>query len=494
MKKTTVSPLFKSGLFCWLRPVVKSQLRNRDYHCFAEDLECLSSLLISSGLESLAGDLSSADSGCAGRRDRGIFALRVVLLQHWLGFPSYREYSRQLAGNALLQDFCGLWRLDGKIGLTSKSTLGRCHGHFSAEQWELLHVKLTEVLSDGEGARRCDLVSSLSTAVAQMDSTCLEANIHFPTDWVLLKDVSVSLLSGVKRIRTSGIVCRMPESVEQLSRQMNVICMQMSQLRRKADAARLRKGCLRQMKRLLQRISGHARRHRDALQIRGSDHGWSPARRDRLLERMDWHLQQLPEVIHQAHERIIGGRKLPRDKKILSIHDPDLQVIVRGKASGEVEFGNSLFIVENSLGYILDYQFDRAFPQPEPVKLQNSIERMHNNGLCPDAVVADRGFDCKKTDDFLHHKAIVNLVIPKNPQTLSEKLQDPCLAFWIHRRGRIEARISIVKNHANSRVCRAKGFSHRAQWVAVTIVAHNLRWVIRKLLINKKSIAPPKAA
>ncbi len=358
----------------------------------------------------------------------------------------------------------------------------------------ILHMKLTGVLSNEEGSRRCDLVSALSTAVAQMDSTCLEANIHFPTDWVLLKDVSVSLLLGVKRIRTSGIVCRMPESVEQLSRQMNVVCMQMSQLRRKADAARLRKGCLRQMKRLLQRIGGHARRHRDALRMRGLDHGWSQPRRDSLLERMDRYLGLLPKVIHQAHERIIGGRQVPRQQKILSIHDPDLQVIVRGKASGEVEFGNSLFIVENSLGYILDYQFEQDFPQAEPVKLQNSIERMHKSGLCPDAVVADRGFDCRKTDRFLQRKAIVNIVIPKNPRKLSEKLQDPCLAFWIHRRGRVEARISTVKNHASGRVCRAKGFLHRSQWVGATIVAHNLRWVVRKLLINKKTLAPPKAA
>jgi hypothetical protein len=320
-----------------------------------------------------------------------------------------------------LQDFCGLWRLDGKVGLTSKSTLERCQRHFSAQQWELLHMKLTGVLSNEEDSCRCDLVSALSTAVAQMDSTCLEANIHFPTDWVLLKDVSLSLLLGVKRIRTSGIVCRMPESVEQLSRQMNVVYMQMSQLRRKADAARLRKDCLRQMKQLLQRIGGHARRHRDALRMRGLDHGWSQPRRDSLLERMDRYLGLLPKVIHQAHERIIGGRQVPRQQKILSIHDPDLQVIVRGKA-------------------------------------------------------------------------IVNIVIPKNPRKLSEKLQDPCLAFWIHRRGRVEARISTVKNHASGRVCRAKGFLHRSQWVAATIVAHNLRWVVRKLLINKKTLAPPKAA
>jgi hypothetical protein len=117
--------------------VEKWPLRNVDYRAFCGELDSLSKLLVSSGVESFAGALSMGDSGCPRRRDRGIFALRVVLLQHWLGFPSYREYSRQLAGNVVLQDFCGLWRLDGKVGLTSKSTLERCQRHFSARQCPL---------------------------------------------------------------------------------------------------------------------------------------------------------------------------------------------------------------------------------------------------------------------------------------------------------------------------------------------------------------------
>jgi hypothetical protein len=46
-------------------------------------------------------------------------------------------------------------------------------------------------------------------------------------------------------------------------------------------------------------------------------------------------LKQLPAAIEQAHERIIGERPVPNTKKILRVYEPD----VRGKASGEVEFG-----------------------------------------------------------------------------------------------------------------------------------------------------------
>ncbi|MCZ6765769.1 MAG: hypothetical protein O7D32_02430 [bacterium] len=53
-----------------------------------------------------------------------------------------------------------------------------------------------------------------------IDSTCLEANIHFPTDWVLLK--------AAKLIRKAGLRHRMPQGPEDYARQMNELCMRMA--------------------------------------------------------------------------------------------------------------------------------------------------------------------------------------------------------------------------------------------------------------------------
>ena len=70
---------------------------------------------------------------------------------------------------------------------------------------------------------------------------------------------------------------------------------------------------------------------------------------------MDEKLEQLPKVIEQAHERIIGERQIANKKKILSAHDPDIDVIVRGKAGASVEFGNELLLGESAGGLIVDY-------------------------------------------------------------------------------------------------------------------------------------------
>ena len=75
-----------------------------------------------------------------------------------------------------------------------------------------------------------------------------------------------------------------------------------------------------------------------------------------MIGRIDEQLDLLPQVIlEQAHERIIGGRLVKNEKKILSAYEGDIAVIVRGKAGAQTEFGNELFIAESPGGMLIDY-------------------------------------------------------------------------------------------------------------------------------------------
>lgn len=49
-----------------------------------------------------------------------------------------------------------------------------------------------------------------------------------------------------------------------------------------------------------------------------------------------------PAAIKQAHERIIGGRRIANEDKILRIYDNEVNVIKCGKAGASVEFCNKL--------------------------------------------------------------------------------------------------------------------------------------------------------
>ena len=80
------------------------------------------------------------------------------------------------------------------------------------------------------------------------ESTCLRANIHFPVDWVLLRDAAHPLMKATGLIRRAGLKQRMPQEPLRFLGNMNKLTMAMSANRRQPDAKKRRKQVLRQMK------------------------------------------------------------------------------------------------------------------------------------------------------------------------------------------------------------------------------------------------------
>lgn len=108
-------------------------------------------------------------------------ALRCTILWHLLG-ESFRGMSMGLAECQMFQLFCKLDDFE-KMHIPSRSTLHNYEHWLSQEQIIFVLEKLTVALSDEEKAEKMRLEVALKMEVAYMDTTCLEANIHFPTDW-----------------------------------------------------------------------------------------------------------------------------------------------------------------------------------------------------------------------------------------------------------------------------------------------------------------------
>lgn len=423
-----------------------------------------------------------------------IYAVRAELLRHVLGLPGFESFSITLAGSDLFADFCGCRTIEG-IRWTSKSSLHRASLLFTDAQLRELNTLLVQAAGNREYCPQLGLSAPEDLSVCLIDSTCLPANIHFPVDWLLLRDVSVTLLKAVELIRAKGLVQRMPERPKTLMRSMNKLCIAMTHSGRKAGSKKARKAVLRQMKHLLRRIGAHAQRHRELLDLQYAQTTLSRGQAERILTRMDEKLELLPKVIEQAHERIIGERPVKNAEKILSAHEADIDVIVRGKAGAQVEFGNELFIAESGGGMIIDYRlYGKAAPS-EPKKMLESVERqqaLHVEAALK-ALVGDRGFDAKQPALDLARQGIANHICPKNPHALAEQLREPQFARWQTRRGATEARIAIIKNHGGGRVWRAKGLVHRRLAVGWSVLAHNFSWASRQVA-NQAIEAPPKAA
>ena len=408
---------------CLLRPALTVVDRCLDYDNFRATIDRIDRLLIDSEVESQAIELALEGwqpMGLKARRQRASFAikaLRMDTLGHLLGGISFRHLSRALGSSDLLADFCRVRQIDGIRGI-SKSTLERASKFFSEEQLRALHRTLTEVVGDALLARQVGLDKPIDTTICLIDGTCLEANIHWPTDWVLLKDVAGTLLKAIRLIREkAGVRHRMPIEPEPLARQMNRLCIQMTHSRRRKDSARQRKGILRQMKKLLKRIGEHARSHRELLQACWEQSDYSEKQVQQILARMERMSEQIPVVIKQAPERIIGGRQVKNAEKVLSVYELDVQVIVRGKAGQEVEFGNTLFLGESVEGYLLDWKLYGSRTPSENEQMQESLQRQNRFNLEEPiaAMCADRGFASQRARRQLAQEGIYDALCPRDP-------------------------------------------------------------------------------
>ena len=351
---------------------------------------------------------------------------------------------------------------------------------------EKLHLWQSDFLVDEKKFCGIGLNNAMDSRELFIDNTCAKANIHFPVDWVLLRDGARSLLSAIKTIRNQGLKHRMIEPSELMSK-MNKLCISMTQTRRKKDSKKRRKKILRDMKKLSHCIRKHAERYRALLIKRREETDWSEAQAEQVINRIDNILNQLPAAINQAHERIIGERQISSEEKILSLYDPDAHVIVRGKSGSEVEFGQGLLLTEQKDGLIVDWKLFQDQPKADSVLLKETIKRIQTHYGDITSIAGDRGFHSKDNDNFLKQNNILNAICPKNIDLMQKKLSDQKFLELQKRRSQTEARIGIFKNVFLGRPIKSKGFLHRKIKVTWCVVTHNLWVIARKALADEKS-------
>ena len=200
-----------------------------------------------------------------------VYALRAELLRQMLGAPTFVPYSVTLSTAICSQTS---WMLRSMASVGIKEHLQRA-STFLIRRSCRLNVALVELLGGRDGTRRS--IQSSRRLVRVLDRlTCLEANIHFPVDWVLLKDVALTLLKALQLIRKEGGTgCLTKQKVHPADEPaVHRDDAQPSQKSRK-----MRKKVLRKMKKLLLRIRDHARRHRDLLEARQEDTRYSTTAR-----------------------------------------------------------------------------------------------------------------------------------------------------------------------------------------------------------------------
>lgn len=94
----------------------------------------------------------------------------------------------------------------------SKSTLQDYADWLPIEKMQSILKALTAAVKDKNKAQIIGLEQEMDMSMAWVDSTCLKANIHFPADWVLLRDAVRTLVASILTIRRHGLKNRIKGS------------------------------------------------------------------------------------------------------------------------------------------------------------------------------------------------------------------------------------------------------------------------------------------
>ena len=469
-----------------LPPVLPTIEGNVDYRDLRDQFLRIDALLVSSDLETqmLQKDLENWQRDHQGLSPRAQQtrllhaqrALRCNIARDLLHL-GFRDFAARVADSPLLQYFCHLGEVDG-VSVPSKSTLERYDKWWAEAQVREVVGKL--LAQGAAGPAKLHLPEAIDLESAFLDTTCLCAHIHYPVDWVLLRDATRTLMKAVRRIRDQGLKHRMEEP-ERFMNRVNKLCIEMTHAGNKADSQRHRKKTLRKIDKLVGTVRGHARRYRDLLQQNWAQTDWTHAQAQQVIDGMDNVLQQLPKAREQARQRILRGEAVANEDKILSLYEPDVHVIVRKKAGAEVEFGNTLFLAENPQGLIMDWELFQEKAPADSKLLPRSLARMARTyGSTLRAVGADRGFDSQANQQALAQERIYNGVCPRSPDQLRARNGSWKFKKLQRRRGQTEGRVSVVKNVFLQGHPRCKGFTHRELTVTWTVLVHNL-WVLARL-------------
>lgn len=401
--------------------------------------------------------------------------LRQCILRKKLNI-SYRQFSSELAKVPLYQWFCRINRFT-VVHAPSKSSLERDEKSVPAEFIQALDVYLLKTLSEGTMVRgHLPLFPDISLKECFTDTTCLEARIHIPVDWLLMRDAVRTLMKKIICIRKHSLKHRLPKCPTVFINEINNLCINMSTTARSLKGKGRRKAIFRQMKNLTKKIQKHAERYYKLLEEKWSETDLSEAQTRQILASMKRIIEQLPEARRQAHERIIGGRKIKNKDKILSLYDENVHVIVRHKSKAKVEFGNTLQLTEQEDGLIVDYQLFKDQAPGDAQLVQSLIERIENKfgEECVDALATDRGFSSKANQKFLARKGIYDAICPKDPNQCKLRMEEERFRALQKRRAQTEGRIGIIKANFTAKKLLPMSFGGRERHVSWSILAHNL--------------------
>lgn len=388
--------------------------------------------------------------------------LRLLVLKHLRSW-SYEQLQWEVTGNFVYRRFC---RIDGG-DVPDAKTMVRYGQLLDGEAMRKLFTRVVELakLRDVTKGRRL-----------RVDTTVVEAPIHYPTDSGLLADAVRVLSREVGKVEEAG--AKLPFVRTDVRRSLARRLLEIGYaLRQRGDAAK--DALVKPYKRLLRttgRITRQAiRARRAAVRAMKTARGKRRRALARAAERLAVFVPRAQQVIRQARARVVRERPIS-DGKLVSIFEPTARILRRGKLHKPTEFGALVKVQESEGGIVTDLAV--VDTHHDAALLVPSVERhIEIFGSPPIMASTDRGFYSGAGVKQLETLGVRRVVVPFPGKRTQTRIRHEKQRWF--RRGRAwraggEARIARLKHRFGMHRSRYHGAGGTQRTVYWAGIANNL--------------------
>jgi IS5 family transposase len=304
----------------------------------------------------------------------------------------------------------------------------------------------------------------------RIDTTVVDADIHYPTDADLLADGARVITRTMRRLGRGGLAAARPfrGPGPTIRRALLRLAKGLKQGddRKQVTRASVTAEVLGVVERLVRRV----RNLREEMEPELAEQA---AGLRRHVAELDTWVERTERVIWQTHQ-VLAGNVHIRDR-LVSLFDPDARPIRKGKlnVAGGTEFGYKVAVADEERGFVTAYAVYAGNPEDGTVLVPTVDRHTGLLGVAPRAVATDRGMSSAGNERALEERGVVRCSLPRQGKKgPTENTR------WFRRLQRFraggEARISLLKRQYGWRRSRLRSIAGTQTWVGWGVISHNL--------------------
>lgn len=378
--------------------------------------------------------------------------LGACIIQAEYGYSDV-EITLQIQENAYLQYFCGYKEYDDSKPPFDSSLMVYFRKRLTPEiLGEINEMVLREVENQAEEVPSNDDENDKNSGTMIIDATCAPSQIKYPQDTTLLNEARKNTEKFIDKLHTPGE--KKPRTYRKKAHK-EFVCFVRN---RKPGAKKIRKIIRKQLGYLARNL-----KHIDAMNETG-----------KTLVKKDEERLETIRKLYEQQKQMYDNRSHRVTDRIVSLSQPYLRPIVRGKAKAAVEFGAKLDIsICNGWTRLEVLSFDAY---NESGGLKDMVERYHaRTGHYPQRVLADKIYRNRDNLSYCkeHHIRLSGPALgrPKKDMKIDKKqqYQDEC------DRVEVERGFSLAKRKCGLGLITTKLAETTCHRIALSVLVLNLR-------------------